>query len=114
MKRKRMLADEAILVLRQKLKLNQQLLEQAQRRVRNHEFDMSAVEFARSAVFRGFEAVFHAVSILADRVKPKTVEDRAARMQARKLLEEAGIKPPSTLGSSRSRKPKKRRMRKKG
>lgn len=54
------------------------------------------------------DALFEAVRILATRVENTTVADRKAREAARKLLEDKKIHPPSSLGSSRERKPVRR------
>lgn len=50
-----------------------------------------------------------ATRILAAAVNPNTQEGKAARAEARKVLEAAGIRPPGTLGSSRQRKARKKR-----
>ncbi len=49
------------------------------------------------------DAYLEAVSALALVVTNEKREWRAAREQARKLLESRGVQPPSTLGSSRQR-----------
>lgn len=54
------------------------------------------------------DVLFEAIRILATRVENTTVADRKAREEARKLLEDKKIHPPSSLGSSRERKPVKR------
>lgn len=54
------------------------------------------------------EILYDVVRILADQVTAKTAAGRKAREEARKLLEKNKIAPPSTLGSSRNRKPLKR------
>jgi len=55
------------------------------------------------------DTLFEAVRVLATRVDNVTVADRKAREAARKLLEARKIGPPSSLGSSRERKPSKRK-----
>lgn len=49
-----------------------------------------------------------AVRILAKAVSSTTVEGRKARAAAREVLEQRGIRPPGTLGSSRTKKRRRR------
>lgn len=68
-------------------------------------------KLARESIEESFDALLAAVHILASEVGNVTASDRRARERARKLLEDQGLKPPATLGSSRervSKKPKRR------
>ena len=56
-----------------------------------------------------FAALFFAVEVLAAQVNNHTRDGRGARTSARQALEKNHIKPPSTLGSSRNRKGKKKK-----
>lgn len=56
------------------------------------------------------EMLYIAVRVLAKAVPNTTVGGRKAREAARKLLESKGMKPPSTLGSSRERKKRRKRL----
>jgi hypothetical protein len=61
---------------------------------------------ARSATDEA-EVLLEAVTTLARAVSNETRSGREVREQARRLLEDHGIPPPVTLGSSRSRRKKK-------
>lgn len=74
--------------------------------------DAARVRLELDALEKSFTAFFFAVNRLADQVSNKTRDGRAARELARKALEELGIRPPSTLGSSRRRKKKAARKKK--
>jgi hypothetical protein len=54
------------------------------------------------------EALLGAVRVLSDMVESKTSPGRKARQDARQLIEQRGMQPPYTLGSSRVRHSKKK------
>lgn len=69
----------------------------------------------RQRAHRGEEVMtilYDAVRILADEVPNTTAKGRKARERARQVLEQSGVTPPGTLGSSRTRSKKKGKKRK--
>lgn len=64
--------------------------------------EAASARIARAAV-EDADALLAAVSLFAQTLTNEKREWRKVREQARKLLEDRGIPPPSTLGSSRPR-----------
>lgn len=58
---------------------------------------------------RAAESALLAVRVLAKGVSSKTTEGKRLRATARQLLEEAGLHPPGTLGSSRNTRKRRRK-----
>lgn len=68
-----------------------------------HENAHMALERRAKAAEEQAEAFMNACRILASATSNTTFSGRQAREEARRILEAEGIRPPSTLGSSRSR-----------
>lgn len=81
---------------------------QLEHQVRTAESAARGKELAENAL----EGAMLAVRILAKGVTSKTAAGKRLRAEARKALEECGLRPPGTLGNSREK--KRRRPRKKG
>lgn len=92
--------------LKSQLRASQEQRHRAERDAARAVLELNTVE-------ETFTAFFIAVAKLAMEVSNKSREGREAREIARKALEEAGIRPPSTLGASRQRKKSTKRRKKK-
>ena len=106
------LPEAAEEVLRKRNRELQRQLATAKEQKSKADRDASRAELELDAVESAFTAFFFAVDRLAEEVTSKTMKGRVAREFARKALEEVGIRPPSTLGSSRQRKKRTKRKKK--
>ena len=92
-------------VLREMIKALSEDNRRLEHQVRAVEYSLQREELYRWAV----DAALLAVRVLAKAVSSKTADGRRARAEARRLLEERGVRPPGTLGASRTRRKRRRR-----
>ncbi len=104
------LVDVTLEVQRNKIRELESDLVAARRHLAERENLHHGLERRAASAEASSEALFNAVRILADVIPPDTARGRKARQEARVLLEEKKITPPSTLGSSRVRKRRRRRL----
>lgn len=111
-KAKTKLQEAAEVVLRRRNRELQRELKVATEQRRKAEREYARAQLELDAVEETFTAFFFSIDRLALEVKATNQAGRVARELARKALEEAGVRPPSTLGSSRKRAKKKKRKKK--
>ena len=97
------LLTEGLTILRKKNRELDQENKSLKERLRAYEALTAREGLEAQTVRRSFDALIGAVSVLAEQVPNKSRAGREARELARRRLEEKGIKPPSSLGSSRKR-----------
>ena len=107
------LKTEALEVLRKKNRELEAELKKAKNNLHRAEKKLMQADIDVLAAKRAWVALFGGVMALSEAVSNTTRAGRNARERARKLLEDEGIRPPSSLGSSRKRHPQKKRRKKK-
>lgn len=101
---KKTLHEEIVQMLKEDIEKLQSEVRMLRLRALSHDKkEMKLTREARSAE-QDADVLLEAVADLARVVSNKRREERAVRERVRKLLEDHGIPPPSTLGSSRDRK----------
>lgn len=103
------LSEVTLSVQRKRINELESELLSVRRSLAEHENKHHGLERRAVSAEENSEALFNAVRILADVIPPDTAQGRRARQEARVLLEAKKITPPSTLGSSRARKTRRRR-----
>ena len=107
------MAEEVALVLRDKNKDLRNALEKQTYRVESLENHQLTMERRAAAAEKQAEIFYGVIRSLAEVIPNNTARGRAARANARLMMESCEIKPPLTLGASRNRKPVKSRKKKK-
>ena len=103
------LKEEAIVVLRRRVKAQDILINSLKTRVSALENQEDALTRRMVSAETEAEAAISAVRILAYQVSNETAQGKQARSDARKLLEKHKIRPPHSLGSSRKRKARRKK-----
>lgn len=110
---KRDLKDEAISMLREKVKKLEAEVLLREGQLRSTETALQREATRRSAAEDVASTYYEAIGVLAAVVPNTTRPEREARERARRYLESKKIRPPATLGSSRPGARAKKRVRKK-
>lgn len=97
------LMESTLSVMREELERVESKLRGVERELAAQENLHSKLERRANAAEEVAEVMLNAVRILAKAIPPDTAQGRKVRQDARLLLEEKKITPPSTLGSSRNR-----------
>lgn len=97
------LKGTAVVVLRSKVAELETEINALKVNLAFHENQHLKLERGKTSAEEHAEILFNACRILADAVTNSTSAGRRAREEARELMESNKIRPPSTLGSSRSR-----------
>jgi uncharacterized Rmd1/YagE family protein len=92
-------------ILREMVEILRKENQQLEHQVRVSERAAQRIEMFEAAI----DNAMLAVRILAKAVSPKTAVGKKARADARQLLEERGLRPPGTLGSSRTKRRRRKR-----
>lgn len=104
------LVEVTLTLLRKKLEEAEHKLKAAETALAARENEHLKLERRANSAEAQMEACFNAIRILASVIPPMTAQGRKVRAEARQALEEHKVTPPSTLGSSRDRKPVKRSL----
>jgi hypothetical protein len=111
-KRKKKMAEEIAEVLRMKNKKLTESLHTSQARVRGLETGRLKWEGRGKVAEEQAAMFFNIISDMAEAIPNSTARGRVIRSNARTMMESIGVKPPSSLGSTRNRKPTKRKKKK--
>jgi hypothetical protein len=112
-KRQKKMAEEVAIVLRDKNRLLQKELDTQKYRVESLENQQLKWERRADAAEKQAEIFYGVIRSLAEVIPNTTARGRAARANARLMMESCDIKPPLTLGASRKRKPLRKKKKKK-
>jgi uncharacterized Rmd1/YagE family protein len=92
-------------ILKEMVEILRKENQQLEHQVRVSERAAQRIELFEAAI----DNAMLAVRILAKAVSSKTATGKKARAEARQLLEERGLRPPGTLGSSRVKRRRRKR-----
>jgi hypothetical protein len=97
------LLQETVQVLKEDLREVVAERDALRQKALSHDKLVAQLTRERQAAYANNDALIEAVFLLAECVTNDNYEGRTCRERVRKLLEAQGIPPPSTLGSSRNR-----------